>query len=87
MWAFLGYEDVSVLGRIALGFDEDSLLQDHPPLGTLITWLDDIALGGSGAEPGANANANASRENCDEALYFIGTYRLTNEGEKSIMDV
>jgi len=73
----LGYEDVGILGRAVLAFDEDSPLRDCLPLGILITRLDDVSLGGSG--PGAGW------EDGDDdiwTLYLTGTYHLTGEERK-----
>ncbi|KAJ6567754.1 hypothetical protein DFH09DRAFT_1034204 [Mycena vulgaris] len=39
------YRDVSDLGRVVVGIDEDSALQGHLPIGSLITKLDDTPLG------------------------------------------
>ncbi|EGO22764.1 hypothetical protein SERLADRAFT_439527 [Serpula lacrymans var. lacrymans S7.9] len=54
LWSYVGYEDVSAWGRVIVHVDEDSPLRAHLPIGSVITYLDDVPLNAtdsSGTDP------------------------------------
>ncbi|KIM76861.1 hypothetical protein PILCRDRAFT_825840 [Piloderma croceum F 1598] len=72
-WGYVGYKDMSGKGRVVLGFDEDSQLRDHLPLGAVITKLDDVPLARGKVREG-----NGRNEVEDVwSSYLDGTYRPT----------